>query len=404
MRICQEVFKIARKSSVYSSMPMHVGTSSVDGTFASLYHANCLDHEIVHNYVIVPNHGTSDMTTPTSPMNTRRYLYVAVAALAALSIALLWLNDQQVQELQNAQNRLYNAQVEIRVLQAEKMFGAPFIAPFPVVDRHGQPAELPNFGEGRLLLLFFESWYSPTHLELMYSFGSVIGDNVPVVGILQAESAEEITPIVEKFRYSFPVYLAVDLPFDLPSSPYCVLIDRTGNVLHLSSIDYTDTTNSVEALISEISNIVFTAAAGYEGQPDPEAQPPSTGRPDQVADQEVGIYWPTAVDTKAEAIYYAPIPTDVVDLNFDGVTVIQLVVGTTGNVDTAFVERSSGRASVDSLMLDVTRKMVYTPAVHDGARVRMRVSYPYAYRKRPASPGAETVTTEIVTEETVPEE
>lgn len=37
------------------------------------------------------------MSTPDSRTNTRLYLSVAVAVLAALSIALLWLNDQQVQ-------------------------------------------------------------------------------------------------------------------------------------------------------------------------------------------------------------------------------------------------------------------------------------------------------------------
>ena len=345
------------------------------------------------------------MSTPASHTHIRRILYVAVAVLAALSIALLWLNDRQIQELQNAQNRLYNAQVEIRVLQAEKMFGAPFIAPFPVVDQHGQPAALPNFGEGRLLLLFFKPWISPSILDVMSAFGSVIGDNVPVVGVLQAESAAEIAPIVEKFRYAFPVYLAVDLPFDLPFSPYSVLIDRTGNVLHLSPIDFTDNTNSVEARISEISQFLSSAATGDEGEPEPAgqpdlaAQPPPSGRPDQEADQKAGIYWPTAVNTKAEAIYHAPVPTDVVDLNFDGVTVIQLVVGTTGNVDTAFVERSSGRASVDSLMLDVTRKMVYTPAVHEGKRVKMRVSFPFGFRKLLPTPGEEAVPEEAVIEE-----
>ena len=357
------------------------------------------------------------MSTPASHTHIRRILYVAVAVLAALSIALLWLNDRQIQELQNAQHSLYNAQVEIRVLKSEKMFGAPFIAPFPMVDQHGQPAALPNFGEGRLLLLFFESWHMPVYLDLMSLFGSVIGDNVPVVGVLQAESLEEISPIVEKFRYSFPVYLALDSPFDLPYTPYSVLIDRTGNVLHLSPIDFTDNTSSVEARISEISQFLSSAATGDEGEPEPAgqpdlevpppsagqpdlaAQPPPSGRPDQEADQKAGIYWPTAVNTKAEAIYHAPVPTDVVDLNFDGVTVIQLVVGTTGNVDTAFVERSSGRASVDSLMLDVTRKMVYTPAVHEGKRVKMRVSFPFGFRKLLPTPGEEAAPEEAVIEE-----
>ena len=352
------------------------------------------------------------MTTPAPRTHIRRYLYVAVAALAALSTVLLWYNDQQKQDLQNAQNRLYNAQVEIRVLQAEKMFGAPFIAPFPTVDRHGQPAALPNFGEGHLLLLFFKPWVRPSILDVMSAFGSVIAENVPVVGVLQAESAEEITPIVEKFRYSFPVYLAVDSPFDLPFSPYSVLIDRTGNVLHLSPIDFTDNTSSVEARILEISQFLSTAASVDESlpepsdrpnpevrspsaaQPDPAAQPPPSGRPDQEADQKAGIYWPTAVDTKAEVVYNPPIPNDVVDLNFDGVVVIQLVVGTNGNVDTAFVERSSDRVAVDSLMLDVARKRVYTPAVHEGERVKMRVSFPFGFRKLLPTPDEETGTEE----------
>ena len=354
------------------------------------------------------------MTTPASHTHVRRFLYVAVAALAALSTALLWRSDQQKQDLQNLQHRLYNAQVEIRVLQAEKMFGAPFIAPFPTVDRHGQPAALPDIGEGHLLLLFFESWHSPMYLDLMSLFGSEIGNNVPVVGVLQAESAEEISPIVDRFRYSFPVYLAVDSPFDLPSSPYSVLIDRTGNVLQLSPVDFTDT-NSAEARISEISNFVSAAASGDEGKPEPAGrpepsaqpasegqppsaaqpdsagQPPASGRPDPVADEKAGIYTPTTVDTRAEVLYNPPIPSDNADLlNFEGVVVIQLVVGTTGNVVAAIVERSSDRVAVDSLLVDVARKMVWTPAVHEGERVKMRVSLPFMFRKSPATPGEET--------------
>lgn len=368
------------------------------------------------------------MTTPAPRTNIRRYLYVAVAVLAALSIALLWLNDRQIRELQNVQNRLYNAQVEIRVFQAEKMFGAPFIVPFPVVDQHGQPAELPNFGEGRLFLLFFGARQFPMYLDMMSLFGSVIGDNVPVVGVLQAESADEITPIVEKFRYSFPVYLAVDSPFDLPSSPYSVLIDRTGNVLQLSPVDFTDT-NSAEARISEISKMVSAAAAEDIGQlalasgldpasgPDPasgadstvqppsEVQPPQIGQPDPVADEKAGIYTPTTVDTRAEVLYNAPIPHDNADLrSFEGVVVIQFVVGTTGNVVAAFIERSSDSVAVDSLLVDVARKMVWTPAVHEGKRVKMRVSYPFMFRRSPSSPGAENVTAENVTAESVTEE
>ncbi len=85
---------------------------------------------------------------------------------------------------------------------------------------------------------------------------------------------------------------------------------------------------------------------------------------------------------------------DAVDLNFDGITVIQLVVGTNGIVDTAFVERASGRVSVDSLMLDMVRKMVWTPAIHEGVPVKMRVSYPFMHRKLRPTSGEETVADE----------
>lgn len=140
-----------------------------------------------------------------------------------------------------------------------------------------------------------------------------------------------------------------------------------------------------------ISLILSIAACSDDGQPRPADQLRPAGRPDPVADQNAGIYYPTTVDTKAEVVYHPPIPSDVVDLNFDGVTVIQLVVGTNGIVDTAFVERSSNRVSVDSLVLDAARKMVWTPAVHDGVPVKMRVSFPFMFRKLFPTHDEETV-------------
>ncbi|MCY3555213.1 MAG: energy transducer TonB [Gemmatimonadetes bacterium] len=365
------------------------------------------------------------MSTPDSRTNTHIYLYVAFAVLVALSAGLLWHNDQQRQDVQNLQHSLYNAQVEIRVLQAQTIFGTPFIAPFDALDQHGQPAAMPDLGKGYQLFLFFKSWHHPSRLDMMASFGSMIGDNVPVVGVLQGESADEIAPIVEKFRLSFPVFLAADSPFDLPNTPHIVLIDEVGNVLHLAPIG--SDTPSVEGQISEFAQMVRRLESAVQpelaGQPDTAVQSESAGgqpegdqselaaqsapegdqpdpadRPDQMADQladeKVGIYWPTAVDTRAETVYYPEVPTGVVDLNFDGVVVVQLVVGTNGNVDTAFVERSSGFTDVDSLMVDVARKTVYTPAVHDGERVKMRKSLPFMFRNRPPSPDVETVTEE----------
>ena len=124
------------------------------------------------------------MSTPDSRTNTRLYLYVAVAILVALSAVLLWQNDQQRQNVQNLRHSLYKAQVEIRVLQAEKIFGKPFVAPFSAVDQEGQPATLPNLGKGHQFLMLFGSRHNPLILDLMSSFGSVIGDNVQVIGVL----------------------------------------------------------------------------------------------------------------------------------------------------------------------------------------------------------------------------
>ena len=347
------------------------------------------------------------MSTTDSRTNTRLYLYVAVAVLVALSAVLLWQNDQQRQDVQNLRHRLYKAQVEIRVLQAEKTFGKPFIAPFAAVDQEGQPATLPNLGNGHQLLMLFGSRHNPLILDLMSSFGSVIGDNVPVIGVLQGESADEIAPIVEKFRLQFPVYLAVDSPFDLPNSPHIVLIDEVGNVLHLSPIG--SNTLSVEGQFSELAQMVRRLESDV--QPDlavrlvPPVQPDQEGgQPDQavqsaleadrLADESAGIYRPNTVDTSPEILYFPELPTDDVDLNFNGDGIVQLVVGTNGNVEAALVERSTGRAEVDSLILNEARKMVFTPAVHDAARVKFRTVIPFRFRTRAPAPVEETVTEE----------
>ena len=397
---------------------MHAGTGSVDGTFASLYHIypytivvfpemNFPDRAIVPDRVMVPNQGNSEMSTTDSRSNTRLYVYIAAAAVLVLSITLFWRNEQQKQEVQNLEHRLYNAQLEARVLQAEKIFGTPFIAPFNAVDQHGEPATLPDLGNGHAVFLFFESWHHPGNLDMLSSFGSVIGDSVPVIGVLQAQSAEEITPIVERFRYDFPVFLAVDSPFDLPHSPHSVLIDGVGNVLHLSTTgsDTQSVEEQISALAQMVSRLGSTVQTDLARRPDPADRPDPAGqsesaggqpdrKADQLADEKVGIYWPTAVDTKAEVIYNPPIPHDEVDLNFDGVVVVQLVVGTSGYVDAAFVERSSGFADADSLMVDVARKTVYTPAVHNGERVKMRKSFPTMFKNFTSSPGRVSVSVE----------
>ena len=347
------------------------------------------------------------MSTPDSRSNTRLYLYLAVAVLVALSAGLLWHNDQQRQDVQNLQHSLYNAQVRIRVLQAEKIFGTPFIAPFAAVDQEGQPATLPNLGNGHQLLLLFGPRHNPLILALMSSFRSVLGDNVPVIGVLQGESAYEIAPIVEKFRLQFPVYLAVDSPFELPRVPHGVLIDGVGNVLHLAPIG--SDTPSVEGQISEFAQMVRRLESDVQPDmavrlvptvpPDQEGSPPdqavqSAMEADRLADENAGIYRPNTVDTLGEILYFPELPTEAVDLNFNGDVVVQLVVGTNGNVVSALVEKSSNRAEVDSLILNEARRMVFTPAVHDGARVKFRTVMPFMFRTRAPAPDEEAVTEE----------
>lgn len=186
---------------------------------------------------------------------SRLFLYLAITVLVVLNCAFLWRDYQKEQDRRNLLQRLYRTQVEVRVLKSEKIFGAPFVPEFRTVDLEGEPAALPNFGKGQLLILFFQPWHCASCLEAMSSFEAVIGDNVPVIGVVQAKLPEEIMPTLDAYEYEFPVYLAVDSPFDLStSSPYSVLINELGIVLHLSAID--PNTQSVEQLISEFAQLL----------------------------------------------------------------------------------------------------------------------------------------------------
>ncbi len=195
------------------------------------------------------------MASPTAhPKPTRLYFYTIITLLLVLNGALLWRDYQKEGELQNLWQSMYNAQVEVRVLKSEKIFGAPFVPQFHTVDLSGQPEVLPDFGKGQQLLLFFQSWHCATCLAAMSAFESVIGEDVPVIGVAQEKSPEEVTRILNAYEYKFPVYLAVDAPFDLAFSPYSVLIDGAGNVLHLSPID--SDLQSAERLISELTQLL----------------------------------------------------------------------------------------------------------------------------------------------------
>lgn len=203
------------------------------------------------------------------------------------------------------------------------------------------------------------------------------------------------------------MYLAVDSPFDLPNSPHIVLIDEVGNVLHLSPIG--PDTPSVEGQISEFAQMARRLESAVQPdmtvrlvppfQQDQEEGPPdqavqSAMEADRLADESAGIYRPNTVDTLGEILYFPELPTEDIDLNFHGDGFVQLVVGTNGNVVAAVVERSTGRADVDALILGEAQKMVWAPAAHNGVRVKFRTVMPFMFRQRPPSPGEETVVEE----------
>ena len=110
---------------------------------------------------------------------SRLFLYLAITVLVVLNCAFLLRDYQKEQDRRDLLQRLYRTQVEVRVLKSEKMFGAPFVPEFRTVDLEGEPAALPNFGKGPLLILFFQPWHCGACLEAMSSFEAVIGDNVP---------------------------------------------------------------------------------------------------------------------------------------------------------------------------------------------------------------------------------
>ncbi|MDD9948316.1 MAG: redoxin domain-containing protein [candidate division Zixibacteria bacterium] len=185
----------------------------------------------------------------------RLFLYLAITVLVVLNCAFLLRDYQKEQDRRDLLQRLYRTQVEVRVLKSEKMFGAPFVPEFRTVDLEGEPAAMPNFGKGQLLILFFQPSHCGSCLKAMSSFEAVIGDNVPVIGVVQAKLPEEIMPTLDVHEYEFPVYLAVDSPFDLStSSPYSVLINESGIVVHLSAID--PNIQSVEELISQLAQLL----------------------------------------------------------------------------------------------------------------------------------------------------
>ena len=186
-------------------------------------------------------------------LNVSRLMAVSVVLLLTLNGMFLWRDYQNKRELASAQLMLYDTRIKLRALETERLFGASFIPEIKTVDLDGNDATISEYGNQITLLLFFRRSDCRVCLEAMTSFKSTISDNIPVVGITPEESLSEIQTLVHRYEYQFPILKAIDMPFDLIESPYCVLIDRHRNVRYLSKINPAHTPVSVQ--INEITSL-----------------------------------------------------------------------------------------------------------------------------------------------------
>lgn len=162
---------------------------------------------------------------------------IAVVLLLVLNGALLLRDHQKELKLVNAQMKLYDNQIELRVLHSERVFGSTFVSQFEAVDLQNSVSVIPYLGEQEMLILFFKPYDCNSCLEAMSSINSLISDTVPVIAVAHTDSSANVLPVVEKHSYEFPVYVTNDESIDLVESPYGVLVDKHKNIMHLSKIN-----------------------------------------------------------------------------------------------------------------------------------------------------------------------
>jgi len=134
------------------------------------------------------------------------------------------------------------------------MFGSTFIPQFEAYELLDNEVEIPDLGSREMLLLFFRPSDCPSCLQNLAMFKSKMGSNVPVIGIAQAESIDEVNGVISVYDYEFPVYVSKEMLFRNINSVHSVLINRNKDVIHLSQIEPNQ--DSVSSVIVELNQIV----------------------------------------------------------------------------------------------------------------------------------------------------
>jgi len=106
------------------------------------------------------------------------------------------------------------------------------------------------------------------------------------------------------------------------------------------------------------------------------------GSDDKAMRRDRNIDSSAAWDEPAKTVYTPPWPEDV-KINHEGTAVVHLTINTDGFIDLARLEQSSEHAYLDSVVLEIFQRTVWTPARKDGRPVKMHVSIPYLIRMNP---------------------
>ena len=179
-----------------------------------------------------------------------RFLLASTLLLLALNGFLLWRDYQQKEETVTLEARLYDAQITLRALETEKVFGASFVPLIETVDLNDDPWSLPYFGKQPVALLFFKMSDCVSCIEAVASFKDKISGIVPVIGIAATDSVDEARGLVLQYNIRFQVAVAKRCPFNLYNSPYLVLVDRNRTVRYMTSV------NPMHVSVAEIAREV----------------------------------------------------------------------------------------------------------------------------------------------------
>ena len=83
-------------------------------------------------------------------------------------------------------------------------------------------------------------------------------------------------------------------------------------------------------------------------------------------------------------------PEDLWDAGVEDTTVLRILIGTTGTVDSARVEKASGYPAFDSAAVAGTRDLRFEPAKRDGVPVSKWVLLPVEFEITAPDPAADT--------------